>query len=274
MTDRARSFCYPLAIQTALPADWREGREFADTLDGLRAAGYSGVELNIADPFTLDWPDLFALLREHGLAMYRFASGLTAKTRSLSLSAPDEETRQGSIDACRRMLRALAGTGIGIIVGYLKGPVTADRGGARGRFARSLAALVPDAAAAGVPLVVEATNRYESTVANALDDTVELLPATDARGRWAQILPDTFHMNIEERDTPAALARHAALFTSIHLSENNRLFPGRGAIDFASVIGTLRRIGWTGFCAIEGTVVDGLVADARAAVEALAPHLS
>jgi sugar phosphate isomerase/epimerase len=81
-------------------------------------------------------------------------------------------------------------------------------------------------------------------------------------------------MNIEERDGPGALERHAALFSSIHLSDNNRLFPGRGAIAFASIIGTLRRIGWKGFCAIEGNTTDGLVEDARTAVEVLAPHLA
>ena len=234
----------------------------------------SGVELNIADPFSLDWTGLFAYLAEHGLALFRFASGLTAKTRGLSLSSADEETRLRSVAACRQVARALGGTGIGIIIGFLKGPTSADRDGARRRFAESLADLVPDAAAYGVPLVVEATNRYESSVANALDDAAALLPATDARGRWAQLLPDTFHMNIEEADPTGALERHAALYSSVHLSDNNRLFPGRGAIDFARIIGTLRRIGWKGFLAIEGNVTGGLAADARAAVDALAPHLS
>jgi D-psicose/D-tagatose/L-ribulose 3-epimerase len=274
MTNRNHSFCYPLAIQFALPPRYRDDRELPATLDGLRHAGFTGVELNIADPFSVDWADLSAFLEEHGLAMFRFASGLTAKTLSLSLSAADAETRQRSVAACGRMVRALAGTGIGIILGFFKGSVAADRDAARSRFALSLAELVPDAAEHRVPLVLEATNRYESSVANALDDTAALLPASDARGRWAQILPDTFHMNIEERDTPGALVRHAALFSSIHLSDNNRLFPGFGAISFGPIIATLRRIGWKGFLAIEGNLVDGLVADARTAVEALAPHLT
>jgi D-psicose/D-tagatose/L-ribulose 3-epimerase len=273
MKNNDRSFCYPLAVQFALPERWRDDRALAQTLDGLRAAGLSGVELNIADPFSLDWPALFAYLKEHGLALFRFASGLTAKSRGLSLSAADEETRLHSVAACRQVVRALGGTGIGIIIGFLKGPVATDRDGARRRFAGSLAELVPDAAAHGVPLVVEATNRYESSVANALDDTAALLPDGDARGRWAQILPDTFHMNIEEADMAGALARHAGRFSSVHLSDNNRLFPGRGAIDFGRVIGTLRRIGWKGFLAMEGNVAEDLAADTRASVEALAPHL-
>jgi D-psicose/D-tagatose/L-ribulose 3-epimerase len=274
MTIANRSFCYPLAIQFALPPHYRADGDLRRTLDGLRDAGFTGVELNIADPFAIDWMDLFAFLKGHGLAMFRFASGLTAKTRSLSLSAADEEMRLRSVAAGRQIVRSLGGTGIGIIIGFFKGPVAADRDGARSRFALSLADLVPDAAAAGVPLVIEATNRYESSVANSLDDTAALLPASEARGRWAQILPDTFHMNIEERDAPGALVRHAALFSSIHLSDNNRLFPGFGAIPFGPVIGTLRRIGWKGFLAIEGNLVDGLLADARAAVDALSPHLA
>ena len=171
MTNRNQPFCYPLAIQFALPPRYRDHRELPPTLDGLRDAGFSGVELNIADPFTVDWADLFAFLKDHGLAMFRFASGLTAKTRSLSLSAADAESRQQSVAACRQMVRALAGTETGIILGFFKGPVAADRDGARSRFARSLAELVRDAAEHRVPLVVEATNRYESSVANSLDDT-------------------------------------------------------------------------------------------------------
>ncbi len=274
MKDDGRSFCYPLAVQFALPERWREDHVLAETLDDLRAAGLTGVELNIADPFSLDWRDLFAYLSEHGLALLRFASGLTAKTRGLSLSAADEDTRLRSVAACRQLMRSLGGTGIGIIIGFLKGPVASDRDGARRRFAGSLADLAPDAVAHGAPLVVEATNRYESSVANALDDTVALLPDPGARGRGVEILPDTFHMNIEEADMAGALVRHAGRFSSVHLSDNNRLFPGRGSIDFGRVIGTLRRIGWKGFLAIEGNVTESLAADARAAVEALAPHLS
>jgi D-psicose/D-tagatose/L-ribulose 3-epimerase len=274
MKQRERSFCYPLAIQFALPQRYRDDRELAATLDGLRDAGYRGVELNIAEAFSVDWADLSAFLKEHGLALFRFASGLTAKTLSLSLSAADEDTRQRSVAACRGMVAALAGTGVGIILGFMKGPAVPDREGARSRFSRSLAAIAPDAARHEVPLVVEATNRYESSVANSLDDAAALLPASAAQGRWLQILPDTFHMNIEERDGLGALARHARLFSSIHLSDNNRLFPGRGAIAFGPVIAHLRRIGWNGFCASEGHTVDGLLADARAAVEALAPHLA
>jgi sugar phosphate isomerase/epimerase len=274
MADRDATFRYPLAVQFALPERWRDEPGFAATLDGLAAAGLAGVELNVADPFSLDWPALLAALGSHGLALWRFASGLTAKSLGLSLSDPDERGRRRSVDACRRMIWHLAGTGAGLIIGFLKGPAAADRTAARARFAASIAELAADAADGGVPLVVEATNRYESAVANALDDTAALLPPGDARGRWVQVLPDTFHMNIEEADAPAALAKHAALYASVHLSDNNRLFPGRGAIDFGRVIGTLRGIGWRGWLAIEGTVTGDLVADTRAAVGALAPHLA
>lgn len=269
------SFPFPLAVQFALPERYREDSGFEATLAGLRETGITGVELNIADPFRLDWAHLFALLRRHDLTLFRFASGLTAKTLSLSLSAADGEVRQRSVQACRKMAQALDGTGIGIIIGFLKGGPAADREAARSFFARSLAKLVPDAERHGVPLVVEATNRYESAVANSLDDAASLLPdSPKVRGRWAQILPDTFHMNIEESDMGGALRRHAALYSSVHLSDNNRFFPGRGAIAFGPIVELLRGIGWKGFFAIEGNVKESLLADARASVEFLAPLIS
>jgi len=275
MANGNRTFTHPLAVQFALPRNYREDKGFEDVLAGLRETGITGVELNIADPFSLDWADLFELLRKHDLSLFRFASGLTAKTLSLSLSAADEDVRQRSVLTCRRMVQALRGTGIGIIIGFLKGPTASDREAARGRFARSLAELAPDAADMKIPLVVEATNRYESAVANSLDDAVSLLPPSPAiKGRWVQILPDTFHMNIEESDMAAPLRRHAALYSSVHLSDNNRFFPGYGAIPFSTVIDTLNGIGWKGFFAIEGNIKEGLVADAREAVGVLAPLLS
>ena len=90
---------------------------------------------------------------------------------------------------------------------------SADPERARRSLVTSLMDLVPHADEKGVPLILEATNRYETSVANTLADAAaiveEVLEASDApaeRGNGIlQILPDTFHMNIEEDEMAEAL---------------------------------------------------------------------
>ena len=71
-----------------------------------------------------------------------------------------------------------------------------DKATAIRQFQSSLGELVDAAVESEVPLLVEATNRYEATLANSLDDAWEL--AAPFEGKNVYILPDTFHMNIEE----------------------------------------------------------------------------
>jgi sugar phosphate isomerase/epimerase len=123
-----------------------------------------------------------------------------------------------------------------------------------------------------VPLLIESTNRYESAVANSLDDTYDLVSSVSGNP-FVRMLPDTFHMNIEERDPFGSLKKYAACYDSIHISDNNRFFPGFGAIRFAELFEFLVESGYSGGLAIEGYVKQDLLSDIRGTVEYLAPLL-
>ncbi len=79
--------------------------------------------------------------------------------------------------------------------------------------------------------------------------------------RGLGILPDTFHMNIEESDAGAALKQFRSHFHSLHISDNNRFFPGFGELDFARIFRLLADIGYTGSLVIEGNARGSLVED-------------
>jgi len=87
------------------------------------------------------------------------------------------------------------------------------------------------------------------------------------------MLPDTFYMNIEESDMLESLRAHKDRFSSLHLSDNNRFFPGLGAIDFRRLIEFLSRIGYQGRLAIEGNVRESVESDLRASAARLKPFL-
>jgi len=262
---------YFLAIQTRLPDDYRANVEFRRDLEALQRWGFDGVELNIRDPDAVDPTDLKAYLAEFGLTLSMFASGLTAKSYQLSLASPDEARRKKAIARTIRFLEFAHEFGAGVIAGYLKGTLQDNGPAGHDRLAASVLELAPLAERLETPLLIEAVNRYESPVGHSLAETWDI--ARRAGSRLLQILPDTFHMNIEEANMAQAIREHAACFSSFHLSDNTRHFPGFGALDFAAIIAVLDALGYKGKLAIEGNIRQSFAADVDASMRYLAPLL-
>lgn len=255
------TFFYPLGVQTVLPQDYRDHTGFASQLQALKDAGYDGVELNIADPSQVKMDEVRDYLGRYNLEFTGFASGLTAKTYGLSLSHSDESVRKKSMDKIREIIDLLEGNaGIGIILGYFKGGAGMDAEEARIRLVRSLEELAPYAEEHKVNLVVEAINRYENSIGRSLEETAGIVKSIGSSA--VRMLPDTFHMNIEEADMFEAMETYLDLYDEIHLSDNNRFFPGFGAIDFIEVLRHLKKIGFTGRTAFEGNIKHSFEEDA------------
>lgn len=261
---------FPLAIQITLPEAYQE-KGFQEQLELLRECGFSGVELNVAQPERIDPVDLQSSLADHGLVMTMFASGATAKAESLSLSHPVDQTRSASVRRCRELVDFAAELGAGLIVGFLKGGVSGDPVLAKEHFVDSLTRVDAHVRAKEVPLLIEATNHYESSIANSLEDAAAAIQGFG--NPYMRILPDTYHMNIEEPSMFGALVRFRDLYDSLHISDNNRLFPGLGGIDFFDLLRFLKDAGYSGGIAIEGNVRDSFEEDLRASMSLLKPML-
>ena len=266
------SYIFPLSIQLVLPEKYRDDGHFAEVLRTLQSLGFSGVELNIVQPERINPNDLMDYLNNYRLPMTMFATGATAKALELSLSSTEEAVRKRSVQKCVEFIEFARLFGAGIIVGFLKGDPGPDREQRRQSFRQSLLEVTPRALEMEVPLLIEATNRYESAVANSLDDTADLISHC-AENPFMRILPDTFHMNIEENDQFVSLEKHRALYDSIHISDNNRFFPGFGAIRFAEIFSFLAKSGYNGGLAIEGNIKRDLLSDIHVSAELLAPLL-
>jgi sugar phosphate isomerase/epimerase len=260
---------YFLGIQTRLPDDYRDNAEFRRNMEALQRLGFDGVELNIPDPEKTDPGQLKDYLGQFSLVLSMFASGLSAKTHQLSLCAAEEARRQDAVRRTTHFLEFAHAFGAGVIAGYLKGAPHENTPGARDRLAESVIGLAATADRLKTPLLLEAVNRYESPVGHSLADTWDI--AGRAKSPYIQILPDTFHMNIEEANMRQAITAHRTCFSSFHVSDNTRHFPGLGAIDFAGVIATLDEIGYRGKVAIEGNVQRSFIEDVDAAMRCLGP---
>ena len=93
------------------------------------------------------------------------------------------------------------------------------------------------AKAAGVDLVLEVVNRFES---NLLNTTAQGLKFLDETGRDdVRLHLDTFHMNIEEANHAAAIRLAGDKLGYFHIGESNRGYLGDGTINFDEVFDAL-----------------------------------
>ena len=100
------------------------------------------------------------------------------------------------------------------------------------------------ARARGLAVVFEILNRYETHQVRTVAEGCALLDAVRADN--LKLLPDAYHMNIEEDDPAAALRHGAGRIGLYHAADSNRCGIGQGHTDFAAQLGALRDIGYGG----------------------------
>ena len=104
------------------------------------------------------------------------------------------------------------------------------------------------AAERGIRIAVEPQNRFSTYFLNRVDQTLALCKEV---GYDCGIAFDTFHASIEERNVSEALQRCGPALVDFHVSENNRLAPGDGHLDWPQIMTILREVGYQGGVAVE-----------------------
>ena len=98
-------------------------------------------------------------------------------------------------------------------------------------------------------VLLEPLNRYESRYLNLVADNLAVIEEVDHPN--AGLLPDTFHMSIEEADVAQALLGAGRRIEHVHLGDSNRLLPGRGLLRWEEIFGALRQVGYDGYVNLE-----------------------
>ncbi len=215
---------------------------------GLRLAaemGFEGVEVSVRDPADVDVHRLEGLLTALRLELSAIATGQSYYTDGLSLCHAQRGTRLLAAGRFKAAADLAASFGSGVILGGIRGPLRCTREEALETFG----VCVAHAAARGVTVLVEPINRYETDFLNTVDEVIWLTGELDASN--VKVLPDTFHMNIEEPVIADSLRRAGTRIGYIHLADSNRCAPGRGHIDFAGVRSVLDTCGYAGYIGFE-----------------------
>lgn len=98
-------------------------------------------------------------------------------------------------------------------------------------------------------VLLEGINRYESPYMNSIVDCARVAAKLDMKE--AGVLPDFFHMSIEEADIAEAIAAVANSIRHVHLGDNNRCTPGKGSIDWERGLKALKATGYDKFISLE-----------------------
>jgi sugar phosphate isomerase/epimerase len=206
-------------------------------IEQVARLGYDGVELAVRDPAQIDVEALGAVVTAHGLAVPAIGTGQAWGEERLSFTDPEPAVRAEAIRRVKSHIELAARFNAATIIGLIRG-VTRP-GVSRAQAVEWLVGALRECAeAAALTLVVEPINRYETDLINTVDEGLELLDRVGADN--VGLLPDTFHMNIEEADIEASLRRAGSRVRHFHVADSNRWHPGAGHLDFRRILALLQ----------------------------------
>jgi D-psicose/D-tagatose/L-ribulose 3-epimerase len=218
----------------------------------VSAMGYDEVEVCIEDPARLTAAKVAKAASDEGLSV--LVCGAFGPDRDASNEQPGR--RQDAVDYLKGCVDFAAEVGSPLV----SGPMYATTGQARllsdyeraaqwGRARDSLAEVAQYAAGSSVRLAIEPLNRFETDLVNTVEQGVRL--CDDIGAANVGLLLDTFHMNIEEKDVPAAVRSAGKHLFHIQASENDRGTPGTGHVDWSGLVRALRDLEYQGSVVVE-----------------------
>ncbi|MBM3471038.1 MAG: sugar phosphate isomerase/epimerase [Armatimonadetes bacterium] len=215
----------------------------------LAALGFDGAELAIRDAAVVDAGRIEAVVRNANLAVPAIGTGQAFLRDGLSLSSADAGVRLAAATRLLGHVRLAARLDSLVIIGLIRGRAEGGQAATASRFLEGIGPVLDAAASAGVRLVIEPINRYETDFLVTVEETLEVIGASGAP--HLGVLADTFHMNIEEVTIGGALAAAGPRLWHVHVADSNRWAPGLGHLDFPSIVNALRQCGYEGFLSAE-----------------------
>ncbi|OGV63802.1 MAG: hypothetical protein A3K19_05005 [Lentisphaerae bacterium RIFOXYB12_FULL_65_16] len=234
-----------------------------DLIPKVADMGYDGIEVLFGDLDVLDAPATRKALEKHRMGM----TACCVMTERTSPCSPNAAERKAAVARLKRMIDLTAEMGGDAIAGPLYAPVRYLTGKARTAdewrwSADTLAAAAAHAEKAGIDMAIEPLNRFETHLINTIADAVLMCREVGSEALKVQV--DTFHANIEEKDTAAAIRAAGPYVGHFHASESDRGVPGTGQVRWSEVFAALKDIKYDRWITIESfaTGIVGLCAAA------------
>jgi 5-keto-L-gluconate epimerase len=223
--------------------------EFEKALHILKQHGFSGVELNLSFD---DQPRLRRIKRaidESGLKLAAVGTGLLYVRERVSFTEPDYDKRAKALSIVKNLIRFASGEHAVVIIGRVRGSPSPNDQAAEKHLREGLVQCDREAKENNVHLVLEAINRYETSLLNTANEVVRLIDSE--RLAATGLLLDTFHMNIEEQSIRNSIRNNASRIDHFHIADSDRWPPGHGHLEIQELLRVLENSGYTGWVSAE-----------------------
>jgi 5-keto-L-gluconate epimerase len=243
-----------LAVSTvdALPSAYVVYRDdLCRCIERCADLGYDGAELALRNASQVDVQRIKQRLAATGLEIPCISTGQVFAADQLYFTHPDVMVRDRAVERIVDMIRLASEFNAKVNIGRVRGMIHAEDSldTARQRYIDCVCRCAEIAEPLGVELLVEPVNRYEVNFINNCTQGVELIRESGLR--CARLMPDTFHMNIEDASFRDALLMARDFISYIHVADSNRLAPGWGHIPFDEIFGVLGDIGYNDWITVE-----------------------
>jgi sugar phosphate isomerase/epimerase len=241
-----------VAAADALPSAFVALRDdLGHCIDRCAEMGYDGVELALRHLSEVDVTRIQQRLAATGLQVPCISTGQVFAADHLYFTHPDAAVRDRAVERILDMIRLAAEFGAKVNTGRVRGLI--HDGGrpetARGNYLDCIRRCADVAEPLGVELIVEPVNRYEVNFINNCTEGLEIV--RESGRRCVRLMPDTFHMNIEDASFRDALTAARDFISYVHVADTNRLAPGWGHMPFDEIFEILQDIGYDGWITAE-----------------------
>ncbi len=240
-----------VASENALPTAFVVFRGIEESIRKAAEMGYDGIELALLDSHQIDINQLTKLINQHKLEVPVISTGQVFAGANLWFTAIDPAVRARAIEVFKSLTEVAAEFGAMVNIGRVRGPVNPGEtlATAEKRFAEVAGEIADYAQGLGVELILEPVNRYEINFINSVDEGAALVDRLGIPN--LKLMPDVFHMNIEDVSIEGNLKKYIKQIAYIHFADSNRLAPGWGHLDFRSIVCALREASYEGWISVE-----------------------
>lgn len=239
-----------IADTHALPSAFVVWRGIERSLPKAAELGFDGVELALKEPSEVNPIRLRRQLAAAGLEVSCISTGQVFAGLHLMFTDPHPGRRRRIRHLFRGFIDLASEFGGLVNLGRVRGRIGQwSRPAAEARFIALAQELCDYAAPRGVTLILEPVNRYELDFVNSVAEGAALMRRVDRPN--LKLMPDVFHMNIEDPTIGGELAHHIHDIGYVHLADSNRLAPGQGHLNFEDIFTHLKQAGYDGWVSVE-----------------------
>ena len=256
------------------PFTTQDGPEGLGLLDKAKQMGFDSFEFGLEDPSHVDPAKLKSKLQQTGMRVV--ICGAFGPDRDLTHD--DQSVRDNSLNYITQALALCQKSGCPTLAGPMYSAVGKRRHVPADQKKREWDLAVKGvkeagrrAKDAGVLIAVEPLNRFETDLVNTSEQCERLVNDIGADNVGFHL--DSFHMNIEEKNSGDAIRRAGKRLYHFPACENDRGAPGSGVnIDWENVAKALKDVGYSREAVIESfTPKTKSIAAAAAIWRQLAP---